>query len=131
MTDTMGINLYLGHAQIDHDHLRLFDLVGRLAAAVDDGSSRAVWPAVVDELEAYARTHFFTEEELMRRHRYAEIEAHVAEHRRFSEYVDSLRRQAEASGDDVSPELLRFLRAWLGQHIATADQALVEAIPPA
>lgn len=124
----MNNNLILGHARIDHDHRRLFDLIDQLATAMRQGNSRDVCAKVLDQLVTYTRTHFAMEELLMRQHRYPQALAHKAEHDGFVASVGDFQKKLQTGSSVVSLEMLTVLRDWLANHIQKTDKALVSGL---
>jgi hemerythrin len=53
---------------------------------------------------------------------------HLEAHRRFAERVVALRTDARAGRPGANAALLDFLKAWLVDHIMTADRSLGEFV---
>lgn len=128
---TMNQNLILGHAKIDGDHQKLFDLINRLAGAMKTGEGKQACGAILNELVSYTRTHFSMEEASMSRHGYPQAAAHKAEHDKFVNKIQEFKNKFEAGSGVVTIEILTFLRDWLSNHIQKIDKALVGALPAA
>jgi hemerythrin-like metal-binding protein len=117
-------DLLIGILEIDKQHQVLFEVLGRLEAAVD---ADEIWSAVhfaLVELADFVSVHFTVEEALMRLHDYAELESHIAEHRRFS--ADLVRLKTLSIRTDVSAEMITLVRTWLVGHIDVTDRAYVQ-----
>ena len=114
-----------GIDMIDEEHGKLFDLANECYDLVMDDAAvdrfdRIV--ALLEELRAYAATHFAHEEEYMERIQYE---------RRFSERYQHLRfiqKLSEINLDDIDENqqeyllnLLDFLARWLYGHIKVMD----------
>lgn len=113
----------LGIKEIDDQHGTLFDCILHIEEAV---SREERWSAVhysLVQLTDFARIHFSVEECLMRILGYPELESHVLEHRQFGRKLDELRDRSVK--DDISDEMVNFLRSWLTGHILKSDQAYV------
>ena len=117
-TDTMRI----GIERIDEQHRQLLDTINDLHEAVGAGKGREVRDALFQELGEYVGTHFGTEEELMRRHGYPDLDSHKRAHDGFTAKVRAFRQKA-AEGD-VSDEVLSFLKDWLVNHDILIDRKL-------
>lgn len=76
--------LLTGIDEIDKQHQVLFDVAARLDLAV---TSEEKWSAVhfsLVELTNFTNIHFAVEEALLRLHDYSGLDAHIADHRKFS-----------------------------------------------
>lgn len=118
-----------GVAEIDSQHRILVDTLIEAQAKLTGNLSDPLFEQITRDLLAYAIYHFDTEEKLMRRHDYAaavpaDMAAHLAQHRRFSEQVVALRTDGRAGTPGAREALLDFLRDWLIGHILTSDQHL-------
>ncbi|MDP2362055.1 MAG: bacteriohemerythrin [bacterium] len=112
-----------GIQQIDEQHQRLFELLEQLYDAIHQGQGRAESQerSVLEALVLYARTHFRCEEDLMRRHFYPGVTAHVEEHGKLvislAEQVDLYKR-----GRLAPLKLALFIRDWIVNHMLDDDQ---------
>lgn len=116
-------SLLTGINEIDAQHQVLFDVAARLNQAV---TSEDKWSAVhfaLDELTDFVHVHFTVEEALLRLHGYPAIDAHIAEHRKFS--ADLARIKQHSIRDDVSAEMTALVKNWLVNHIGITDKAYV------
>ena len=113
----------IGYLPIDAQHRRMFGIAGRLQAAAAAGHGHeALGPALAD-LVAYTRTHFATEERLMRMHRYPGLGSHMTEHQILTRRVLWFQRQFESGAVSVD-EILQVLKVWLAHHIAASDRRI-------
>ena len=121
----LGPELAVGVPVIDRQHARMALLLNRVADAVKSGQERTRVTALVDDLVAFTRHHFETEQRLMERSAYPEALAHGQEHRRLLADLLSIRTNAS----DASLMLtLQSLREWLTSHISHGDRELGEAL---
>jgi hemerythrin len=105
--------LALGIREIDDQHMKLIALINQLSDSASSGKSQNMLSKILSVLLLYALTHFDTEEELMRRHKYGGLEGHVNEHKRFVDTINGFRERLDAGGDPlVSAEAGTFLRRW-------------------
>lgn len=113
--------LSVGHDAIDDDHRHLFELLAELESRDLSGG----FPAdVIARLEDYAEHHFAREEELMRRVEYPDYDAHVAKHRLFIEWLETVKatyRRAAESPYEIGEMVNDFLGRWLTEHIEHED----------
>jgi hemerythrin len=126
-------SLLTGVDEIDQQHRILVNTLNEVDAKLGDSPNFRLFEQITRDLLAYAIYHFETEEQLITRYGYdsaagEEADAHVRQHRAFSEQVIELRAQAH-SGKVVTQEaLLRFLRDWLIDHICNTDRRLAAFI---
>ena len=73
--------------EIDAQHKRLFVLAGELHTALAQGKGKAVLEQSLARLVDYTKTHFATEEQLMRRYNYPEGPLHKAQHDQLTAQV--------------------------------------------
>lgn len=108
--------------QIDEQHQGLFICLTELENAIKDGSVLYAVYATT-RLRIYVRDHFTAEEKLMRQHNYPRLEQHIAEHQDFRNKLQDLSERSVR--EDVSQEMVNFLRSWLTNHIGKVDMQYV------
>jgi hemerythrin len=102
----------IGIEDIDLQHHFFLNLINRLAGELGHARDPDRRAAVLAELNAYARFHFLSEENMMMRDGYPEL----ARHRRLhDDLIDSL----SAREHEV---ILRFLADWFVHHTAGEDR---------
>lgn len=109
-------------AVCDQQHMRLFDIINKLADAMRMGKGQDVVNQVVTELLDYTNTHFQEEEALLQKANYPQLEAHQEMHRIFVKKVQSLQSQAQMGKRVNAAQLLSLIRDWLVNHIQKADK---------
>jgi hemerythrin-like metal-binding protein len=112
----------VGHADLDHDHLRLSQIINRLYDAVEFDQGNAVVGATLSSLRRYVETHFAREERLLTLCGVPDAVEHVRSHRRIEatlEDFENLHSHSPAELDGVA--LLEFLRKWLINHVLRDD----------
>lgn len=120
-------NLETGIQVIDRQHKRIVDYINRLYDAHQNGSSKEVTGAVIDELVDYTFTHFAFEETMMEDVNYAALDAHKALHEQFIQQVSELRQRFE-NHEPAAIELNNLMVTWLFNHILHEDGAYVSAV---
>jgi len=118
-SETMSV----GVTKIDKEHQKLIELINLLHAEMSHGKSNQVMGKVLDELIAYTRSHFATEETLFRTHGYPDAAAHKSEHDGLTKKVLDLQADFKAGKTFIGAPVLSFLRDWLTQHILRQDMA--------
>jgi diguanylate cyclase (GGDEF)-like protein/hemerythrin-like metal-binding protein/PAS domain S-box-containing protein len=121
----LGPELGTGVPEIDAQHARMAELLNDVADAVNRGQDRDHVTALLDELLAFTRHHFETEQRLMERHRYPDLLAHTQEHSRLLADLISIRTRADVASLMLT---LQSLKEWLVAHIAHGDRELGEAL---
>ena len=112
----------VGIARIDGEHRKLVELINDLYSAMLEGRGRTSLGRVLDGVADYTRTHFVNEERLMRIHNYPGLDTHKAEHDRLIAKVKILQDDQRSGKPAVSVEVMRFLKAWLMDHIQGMDK---------
>ena len=116
--------LQVGHPEIDKQHQRLVEIANELNGAMHSGAGTQVMGTVLNELVDYTVKHFAYEEGEMAKHRYPEIDAHKAAHRKLVAEVSAFKEKFDSGQAAISVELLGFIRDWLLNHILKVDKAL-------
>lgn len=106
----------------DQHHQHLFDLINKLHENMRVGKGHEVLDETLRSLVDYAQRHFTAEEELLKKTGYAGLPAHMVEHRKFMDKVNSLVEQHKNGKIVVTSALLTFLCDWLKTHIAMTDR---------
>jgi len=114
-------DLNTGIEPIDHQHMRIVDMINRLSA-IHKNARRETISDVIDELVDYTLSHFAFEEELMEEAGYPFCTAHKRVHEVFTRRVVEYRMRFRA-GEDVVEDLRNLLGRWLFNHIRGDDQA--------
>jgi hemerythrin len=112
----------LGHGAIDGQHQRLFALASDLHTAMTQGKGKGALSETLENLLAYTKTHFASEERLMQTHQYPEYAEHKAAHDALTKRVLDFQREFEDGRVGMTVELLQFLKDWLRTHIGETDR---------
>lgn len=118
--------LEIGIYEIDLQHRALVSIANQLHDAVEGDKPVRTVEWILDELLLYAKMHFQTEEQYMRRYEHQATGQHKKEHGELLKSMRRFRRKLEAE-EDVGDELLEFLAGWLSNHLNGPDRALGEA----
>ena len=112
----------IGHAEIDAQHQRLFQLASELHQAMAAGKGRRILESTLASLIHYTQTHFAHEEGLMQKYRYPEYRQHKAAHDKLTTQVVAFHTDFKAGRSIMTVDLLHFLKNWLAHHIGEIDQ---------
>ncbi|HYH17680.1 MAG TPA: bacteriohemerythrin [Azospirillum sp.] len=116
--------LATGVPEIDRQHVELMDLFRHLASLAAQGD-RARVRAALEELIGRVCRHFDDEEQLMRRHRYADLPSHEQSHDMLLRQVQSFVALLDGSPDgDAGVDIIDFVGKWLVVHMQEDDRRL-------
>lgn len=111
---------------IDEQHKGLVDTMNKLCDSLDQGTEKNVINEVLKELSAFAVSHFGTEEKYFKEFNYEKTEEHIAEHNKFKEKIESLKKDCdEQSCTNVSTEIMAYLGDWFADHVLKHDKEYV------
>jgi hemerythrin len=108
--------------RFDDDHRQLFRLLNQLHEGMLAGRGQQVLQTVLDDLLRYTEKHFTAEETIMKTAGYAQLPAHIDQHRRFTGKIKDVSAKYKAGSIGMTIEVLDFLTGWLKQHIIGVDQ---------
>jgi hemerythrin-like metal-binding protein len=114
----------VGVALIDGQHKELIRMTNELALGCRKGgiAAEAYFMKTIQGAVNYIKTHFYTEEVIMNRLGYPELEAHKKEHEDFVHQVLRNVREFEEKKNLVPLELVKYLQNWVLVHIARSDK---------
>jgi len=125
MSFTTWKNEYsVGIDEIDEQHKGLVNCIANLEKSIESVDEKQRWTAVhyaVVQLSDYTRIHFAVEESLMRVLGYPQRDAHLAQHRVFTSFLENVQRKS-ITHDISEDEIVGFLRDWLLTHIVHEDK---------
>ena len=120
--DTLSLNV----AQTDRQHMRLIEIGNAVIEHLDGGVERDSLVRVLNELVAFTRYHFTSEEELMSLYQYADREAHRKMHQdllnQLTEYADKARKGKVSDKAGCRT----FFEGWILKHILEEDRKYAE-----
>lgn len=123
-------NLLIGHAMIDADHRRVFDLANKLRAEFLEEPEHSIVGEVLVELIEHTGDHFLREEALMRAIRFPGYEKHKQEHTVLMHQVNDLHLRFMEGNGTLAIEVSKFLHEGLVPHIMKADMELGRHLRP-
>ncbi len=107
---------------MDAQHKQLFVIIHELYIAMRSGRGKEVAGGVLRRLIDYTVKHFTEEEKLMEKHAYPQLAQHRVEHKALIDKVVAFKKDFDAGGASITPELMTFLQKWLTDHIQSVDQ---------
>ena len=108
--------------EIDEQHKKLVALINELFEAMKAGQDHEALGKVIAVLLTYAKSHFATEERLMRDYGYPEYLVHKQVHDSLSKKVLDLNAEYQAGKPVLTVQLMNFLKDWLINHILGTDK---------
>ena len=113
----------LGVEDIDLQHRYFLDLINRLSEDLATSDEPEYQDMLISELNAYARFHFISEENIMFKAGYPGLEPHKMHHRQLLDQLSSkgmllLLRRSEGKAADI----IRFLMDWFLHHTNGEDR---------
>jgi hemerythrin len=88
-------------AVIDQQHQELVNMLNRLNNAVKNNESREDIYRIIDDVIAFTRLHFATEEQLMIQSEYADIELHRDKHKQLMQDALHLKGKLAYVGEEM------------------------------
>ncbi len=116
-----------GVAAIDAMHDGLFDRMDRVYSDIISKAGPVVIAKQVSELTDKVIEHLDEEETEMRQAGYADVEAHVANHRALRTQLQALRKRADA-GANIGTDALDALNQYFTTHIKQFDLPWAKAV---
>ncbi|MFN7959592.1 MAG: bacteriohemerythrin [Holophagaceae bacterium] len=110
----------VGHAGLDLQHQRLFELVNLFDDVIQMGLAEELH-RILDDIILVSIEHFRDEERLLRAAGFPRVEEHAQMHEELLAQIRKMRASLSAGGH-VSPKaVVRFLADWLTYHILRED----------
>jgi hemerythrin len=119
-SDLLSVNVI----EIDEQHKKLVAFINELSDHMKFGKGDKVISKILSGLVDYTKYHFSTEERLMSQYAYAELKVHKTEHDEFVKKIFHLYKEYNENKAFVTPQVMRFLREWLFNHITEVDKRL-------
>lgn len=111
----------VGIGIVDAQHQNLFKYYNQLIEAVEGGHDAAAVAEVLERLKTYAVYHFDTEEGLMKKHGYPDVDEHQEAHQEYLEAIEEFDFKATVNDPAVGRDMVSFLTDWITRHIKTSD----------
>src|SRR5579863_8830161 len=117
--------LSIGPPSVDAQHKLLVEALNELHSAVMRGEPRNVTGLSLRTLLVYTCNHHASEESLMAKVDYPELQQHRTLHRELQQVLETHLARLERGESAISLEFLLFVRDWLANHILKMDRAYV------
>lgn len=113
----------VGEKSIDAEHDLQMQLLDSLSQAIQRGGELSPMKYILQQFIEFSDMHFLSEQLVMRLHGYPGYEPHLEEHTRLMKKVREIRANLLRGENEPSLVLVKELRDWLMQHIASEDAA--------
>ena len=110
----------LGHAELDAQHRKLFEVVNHFDEVIEMDMPIELG-RIVDDLIASATEHFRFEETVMEQNGFPDRPGHRRMHEELMGQLRQMRGKMKAGGHVSSKSVARFLVDWLTNHILRED----------
>jgi hemerythrin len=117
------IEYSVGDADLDRDHMSIFNAVDRVKKAQKNGFTDDFIGILLNQLLEYVDGHFASEEEYMADISYPDLPTHRDQHVEMKAELERLSNEFVNDGKANINELLPFLNDWWEQHILGSDMA--------
>ncbi|MFP4521425.1 MAG: bacteriohemerythrin [Fibrobacterota bacterium] len=111
-----------GVKKFDKQHRRLIDIINNFYSSFGKKAGHDEMNSIFNELLEYTAGHFRSEEELMVKRNYPDLERHRKIHADLAGTVSELREKYKEDSSLVNLELFDFLKKWLKDHIMVEDK---------
>lgn len=113
--------LSTGIREIDKQHEKLVEQINVLHSAMRERKAKEVLGKILEELKAYTKYHFSTEEKAFERYNFSDKISHTKKHNDLIKQLDEIIDQYKAGSLAISINLLDFLHKWVSEHIQKDD----------
>ncbi|MBN1768832.1 MAG: hemerythrin family protein [Prolixibacteraceae bacterium] len=107
---------------IDEQHKELFRTINEFYTAIAEKKNKLATQKAIEEMENYIKTHFTSEEIMMKNAGYEGLDQHLNEHQFYIDKVQDLRERYEQGRLILSLEVTNFIKDWITNHIMVTDQ---------
>ncbi len=112
---------------IDLQHQYFADLINRLSKQLQQTDNLQYQAALISELNAYARFHFISEENLMQQADYPGLQAHKKLHHDLMDQLSVKESRLELNhGATEAENIVDFLRDWFLHHTVVEDRKFAD-----
>ncbi|MCU7804358.1 MAG: hemerythrin family protein [Candidatus Thiodiazotropha sp. (ex Lucinoma annulata)] len=113
----------LGINDIDFQHHYFLDLINRLSDELGRVDNITYQSALISELNAYARFHFISEENIMGRAGYPMLDEHKRYHLELIDQLTSKEARLQMDRSEIrAKDIIDFLVEWFLKHTTHEDR---------
>lgn len=111
---------------VDEQHRKLVDMINCLYKAMKSGQGKDSIEKLLDDLANYTVYHFDAEEKIFHKTHYPETSGHIKIHEDLKSKVISFINKYKSGSENISMDLMNFLKDWLENHICKTDKRYVK-----
>jgi hemerythrin len=111
----------VGVHSLDEQHKKIIELINILIEHHNDSVDSETVFNVLQEMMKYAQQHLDDEEQLLEGNDYPDLMRHTSVHIAYLEKVSEFSFEVMAHNNNVSTQLLEFLKDWWIHHILHED----------
>ena len=112
----------VGIAKLDDQHKKLVSFLNDLYGAMKKGKGSEILDDVLTGMVGYTKTHFSTEESLMKLYKFPGYALHKQKHESMTRTVLKLYEKFKEDKKPNTLEIANYLKAWLENHIMGTDK---------
>lgn len=112
----------VGVKQLDLQHQTILNELNKLYLIFDSASEAQELLSILNGLIDYANQHFTTEEALLEKYKYHDLNTQKSEHNLYQLKINGFMQRIESEGHTVILETIGFLADWWMGHIQGCDK---------
>ena len=118
----------LGVEDIDLQHHYFVNLINKISHLIMDSNHKVYKLRLISELNAYARFHFTSEENMMLAAGYQGLSEHKKLHRELLEQLNQKEKMIDSQSDSqkILEDVVQFLADWFSHHTLKEDKKFTE-----
>jgi len=124
MTPKWNDNFASGIAEIDREHITIFDIINLFSKELNANRSQEELLKIFRGCVDYIRQHCEKEEELMKKYNYPGEKAHSDDHLHFNLKLSSWHRQADLGKLIISHGIVSDIAEWNLRHTVLMDKEM-------
>lgn len=117
----------VGHSGVDEQHKTLVGLINALIK-YQDQEDEVFLKKVLNTLVEYTKNHFKFEENLLLDAKYQNFQDHKKQHEKFITKIEHFQHEFNLHHQDISMDILKFLKQWMVTHILIHDKDYADVI---
>ena len=118
----------VGHKELDAHHRQMFTTINELYESIRTHASSTLISALFRKALDYGLMHFQAEEAVMNKVQYSGLTAQTIAHQSYTRRLENLLQGSVLKPDQLSHDVLQFLKDWWLNHILKMDRAYVPYI---
>ena len=107
---------------LNEQHQKLFKVLKELYDAMENKSDKKALKNIIDNLFWYVKEHLETEEALLEKYNYPELEEQKEQHKAFVNKINEFKQEFEKNSFMLYFDMAIFLKTWIANHIEEIDR---------